>query len=186
MYDAAAAQDHRSLTKSFRLFEIRSTGANSLPWTERPHTLTLSPMGQHTTWGILTAGRVLKKRRISLFPQHKSMKLIVRVPTGAYYNIIRVPPTKETAEDTLEGTTVLCSIPSGEKSKPSYYHSFGQQKFSHSDGPLVWSEESDLMSVCADVMCWLSETSPVHQYQKLTFIYSLHNGRIDYFNYRLI
>ncbi|XP_075892014.1 beta-carotene oxygenase 2b [Nelusetta ayraudi] len=43
---------------------------------------------------------------------------------GAYYNIIVVPPTKETADDTLEGSKVLCSIPSGDKSKPSYYHSF--------------------------------------------------------------
>lgn len=47
--------------------------------------------------------------------------------TGAYYNIIRVPPTKETAEETLEGTTVLCTIPSVDKSKPAYYHSFGEQ-----------------------------------------------------------
>lgn len=49
------------------------------------------------------------------------------VLTGAYYNIIVVPPTKETADDTLEGSKVLCSIPSGDKSKPSYYHSFGEQ-----------------------------------------------------------
>lgn len=51
------------------------------------------------------------------------------VLTGAYYNIIVVPPTKETADDTLEGSKVLCSIPSGDKSKPSYYHSFGEQVF---------------------------------------------------------
>lgn len=62
-----------------------------------------------------------------------SKKLIVSVLTGAYYNIIQVPPTKETAEDTLEGTTVLCSIPSVDKTKPSYYHSFGEQTFSHSN-----------------------------------------------------
>ncbi|TNN01448.1 hypothetical protein fugu_010830 [Takifugu bimaculatus] len=43
---------------------------------------------------------------------------------GAYYNIIRVPPTKRTEEETLEGTTVLCTIPSSDKTKPSYYHSF--------------------------------------------------------------
>ncbi|CAK6972489.1 beta-carotene oxygenase 2b [Scomber scombrus] len=45
-------------------------------------------------------------------------------PKGAYYNIIRVPPTKEAPEETLEGTKVLCSIPSVDKTKPSYYHSF--------------------------------------------------------------
>lgn len=50
----------------------------------------------------------------------------VPTPTGAYYNIIVVPPTKETEDDTLEGSKVLCSIPSGDKSKPSYYHSFGE------------------------------------------------------------
>ncbi|KAG7478545.1 beta,beta-carotene 9 9' [Solea senegalensis] len=47
---------------------------------------------------------------------------------GAYYNIIRVPPTKKKAEETLEGTTVLCSIPSVDKSKPSYYHSFAMSE----------------------------------------------------------
>lgn len=57
-----------------------------------------------------------------------SKKFIVSVLTGATYNIIRVPPTKKTAEETLEGATVLCSIPSVDKSKPSYYHSFGKQK----------------------------------------------------------
>ncbi|XP_071327991.1 carotenoid-cleaving dioxygenase, mitochondrial-like isoform X2 [Trachinotus anak] len=47
---------------------------------------------------------------------------------GAYYNIIKVPPTKKTAEETLEGATVLCSIPSADKSKPSYYHSFAMSE----------------------------------------------------------
>ncbi|KAF1393633.1 hypothetical protein PFLUV_G00018070 [Perca fluviatilis] len=47
---------------------------------------------------------------------------------GATYNIIRVPPTKKTAEETLEGATVLCSIPSVDKSKPSYYHSFAMSE----------------------------------------------------------
>lgn len=57
-------------------------------------------------------------------------KQILSVLTGAYYNIIRVPPNKETPDETLEGAMVLCSIPAGEKTKPSYYHSFGKQKFS--------------------------------------------------------
>ncbi|XP_070761520.1 carotenoid-cleaving dioxygenase, mitochondrial-like isoform X1 [Enoplosus armatus] len=48
--------------------------------------------------------------------------------TGAYYNIIRVPPTKTTDGDTLEGATVLCSIPSVDKTKPSYYHSFAMSE----------------------------------------------------------
>uniref|UniRef100_A0A672I795 Beta-carotene oxygenase 2b n=1 Tax=Salarias fasciatus TaxID=181472 RepID=A0A672I795_SALFA len=47
---------------------------------------------------------------------------------GAYYNIIRVPPTKKTDGDTLEGAAVLCSIPSVDKSKPSYYHSFAMSE----------------------------------------------------------
>lgn len=36
-----------------------------------------------------------------------------------------MPPNKKTEEETLEGTTVLCTIPSADKTKPSYYHSFG-------------------------------------------------------------
>ncbi|KAM4567050.1 beta-carotene oxygenase 2b [Odontesthes bonariensis] len=47
---------------------------------------------------------------------------------GAYYNIIRVPPTKKAEGETLEGTTVLCSIPSLDKTKPSYYHSFAMSE----------------------------------------------------------
>ncbi|CAJ1065991.1 beta%2Cbeta-carotene 9',10'-oxygenase-like [Xyrichtys novacula] len=47
---------------------------------------------------------------------------------GAYYNIICVPPTKVTPDDTLEGATVLCSIPSEDKTKPSYYHSFAMSE----------------------------------------------------------
>ncbi|AWO98473.1 Hypothetical protein SMAX5B_008472 [Scophthalmus maximus] len=47
---------------------------------------------------------------------------------GASYNIIRVPPTKKEADETLEGATVLCSIPSVDKSKPSYYHSFAMSE----------------------------------------------------------
>lgn len=53
---------------------------------------------------------------------------VVSVLTGAYYNIIKVPPTKVAEEETLEGTTVLCSIPAEDKTKPSYYHSFGESK----------------------------------------------------------
>ncbi|KAM9318618.1 carotenoid-cleaving dioxygenase, mitochondrial-like [Pholidichthys leucotaenia] len=47
---------------------------------------------------------------------------------GSHYNIIRVPPTKQTKEETLEGATVLCTIPSADKTKPSYYHSFAMSE----------------------------------------------------------
>lgn len=45
---------------------------------------------------------------------------------GALYNIIRVPPEKTEASDTLQGAKVLCSIVPKDKSHPSYYHSFGE------------------------------------------------------------
>ncbi|TWW74831.1 Beta,beta-carotene 9',10'-oxygenase [Takifugu flavidus] len=44
---------------------------------------------------------------------------------GALYNIIRVPPEKTEATETLHGAKVLCSIVPKDKSHPSYYHSFG-------------------------------------------------------------
>lgn len=45
---------------------------------------------------------------------------------GALYNIIRVPPERKEASDTLQGAKVLCSIVPKDKSHPSYYHSFGE------------------------------------------------------------
>lgn len=48
---------------------------------------------------------------------------------GALYNIIRVPPEKQEASDTLQGAKVLCSIVPKDKSHPSYYHSFGELHF---------------------------------------------------------
>uniref|UniRef100_A0A672KYB3 Carotenoid-cleaving dioxygenase, mitochondrial n=1 Tax=Sinocyclocheilus grahami TaxID=75366 RepID=A0A672KYB3_SINGR len=47
---------------------------------------------------------------------------------GAFYNIIRVPPERDGPEDTLEGAKILCSIAPRDKSKPSYYHSFGMSE----------------------------------------------------------
>ncbi|NXA74569.1 BCDO2 oxygenase, partial [Thryothorus ludovicianus] len=44
---------------------------------------------------------------------------------GSSYNIIKVPPQESGHGDTLEGATVLCSIPPMDRTKPSYYHSFG-------------------------------------------------------------
>lgn len=52
-----------------------------------------------------------------------------RVP-GALYNIIRVPPEKSEAAETLHGAKVLCSIEPKHKSCPSYYHSFGELRSS--------------------------------------------------------
>lgn len=50
----------------------------------------------------------------------------VLVVPGALYNIIRVPPEKTDANDTLQGAKILCSIEPANKSHPSYYHSFGE------------------------------------------------------------
>ncbi|KAJ8368217.1 hypothetical protein SKAU_G00082450 [Synaphobranchus kaupii] len=47
---------------------------------------------------------------------------------GASYNIICVPPEKASPEDTLEGAKVICTIPSLERGKPSYYHSFAMSE----------------------------------------------------------
>uniref|UniRef100_A0A672LPR2 Carotenoid-cleaving dioxygenase, mitochondrial n=1 Tax=Sinocyclocheilus grahami TaxID=75366 RepID=A0A672LPR2_SINGR len=47
---------------------------------------------------------------------------------GAFYNIIRVPPERDGPEDNLEGAKILCSIAPRDKSKPSYYHSFGMSE----------------------------------------------------------
>ncbi|NXU10993.1 BCDO2 oxygenase, partial [Pardalotus punctatus] len=44
---------------------------------------------------------------------------------GSSYNIIKVPPQDPSLGDTLEGAKVLCSIPPMDRTKPSYYHSFG-------------------------------------------------------------
>lgn len=48
--------------------------------------------------------------------------------TGARYNIIRVPPEKSEAAQTLHGAAVLCSIAPTHASRPSYYHSFGASR----------------------------------------------------------
>ncbi|KAI7812931.1 carotenoid-cleaving dioxygenase, mitochondrial isoform X1 [Triplophysa rosa] len=47
---------------------------------------------------------------------------------GTFYNIIMVPPETEGPEDTLNGAKILCSIAPHDKSKPSYYHSFGMSE----------------------------------------------------------
>ncbi|XP_030648615.1 beta,beta-carotene 9',10'-oxygenase [Chanos chanos] len=47
---------------------------------------------------------------------------------GVFYNIISVPPEKESPEDTLQGAKVICSIAPADKSRPSYYHSFAMSE----------------------------------------------------------
>ncbi|XP_073441202.1 carotenoid-cleaving dioxygenase, mitochondrial [Dendrobates tinctorius] len=47
---------------------------------------------------------------------------------GTRYNIIRVPPQKSNAAETLEGAQIICSIEPEEKMKPAYYHSFGMSE----------------------------------------------------------
>ncbi|XP_077361625.1 carotenoid-cleaving dioxygenase, mitochondrial isoform X2 [Festucalex cinctus] len=47
---------------------------------------------------------------------------------GSAYNIIRVPPEKLNADDTLQGAKILCSIAPANKSHPSYYHSFAMSE----------------------------------------------------------
>ncbi|XP_069470373.1 carotenoid-cleaving dioxygenase, mitochondrial-like isoform X2 [Ambystoma mexicanum] len=44
---------------------------------------------------------------------------------GSSYNIIRVPPQKLDASDSLQGAQVVCSIAPRDRMRPSYYHSFG-------------------------------------------------------------
>lgn len=51
---------------------------------------------------------------------------VYTVSPGAIYNIIKVPPERTEATDTLQGAKVLCSIVPANKSYPSYYHSFGE------------------------------------------------------------
>ncbi|XP_037697366.1 beta,beta-carotene 9',10'-oxygenase isoform X3 [Choloepus didactylus] len=49
-------------------------------------------------------------------------------PHGSCYNVIRVPPEKVDLRETIHGAKVICSIPSAERMKPSYYHSFGMTR----------------------------------------------------------
>lgn len=103
------------------------------------HTLTMSLMALPTTWVIPTPLKVRQWHWISTISSNKLTKFlyciwllsfvkscVLPALTGAHYNIICVPPTKKSGEETLEGATVLCSIPSKDKTRPSYYHSFGE------------------------------------------------------------
>ncbi|XP_033969267.1 beta-carotene oxygenase 2b [Trematomus bernacchii] len=90
---------------------------------------------------------------------------------GATYNIIKVPPTKNTAGDTLEGATVLCSIPSVEKSKPSYYHSFAM-----SENYVVFIEQPikmDLLKIVTGKLTGKSISEGISWDPKLNTIFHL-------------
>ncbi|KAM8898114.1 carotenoid-cleaving dioxygenase, mitochondrial-like [Spinachia spinachia] len=69
---------------------------------------------------------------------------------GALYNIIRVPPEKTDAKDTLQGTQILCSIVPANKSYPSYYHSFAM-----SENYVVFIEQPIKMDLMKIVTCKL-------------------------------
>ncbi|XP_020501854.2 carotenoid-cleaving dioxygenase, mitochondrial [Labrus bergylta] len=69
---------------------------------------------------------------------------------GALYNIIRVPPEKKDATDTLQGAKVLCSIVPADKSHPSYYHSFAM-----SENYVVFIEQPIKMDLLKIVTCKL-------------------------------
>uniref|UniRef100_H3D2G9 Carotenoid-cleaving dioxygenase, mitochondrial n=1 Tax=Tetraodon nigroviridis TaxID=99883 RepID=H3D2G9_TETNG len=69
---------------------------------------------------------------------------------GALYNIIRVPPEKSEATETLHGAKVLCSIVPQHKSRPSYYHSFAM-----SENYVVFIEQPIKMDLLKIVTCRL-------------------------------
>ncbi|XP_070773100.1 carotenoid-cleaving dioxygenase, mitochondrial-like [Enoplosus armatus] len=69
---------------------------------------------------------------------------------GALYNIIRVPPEKTDAKDTLHGAKILCSIVPADKSHPSYYHSFAM-----SENYVVFIEQPIKMDLLKIVTCKL-------------------------------
>uniref|UniRef100_A0A3B4A5V8 Uncharacterized protein n=1 Tax=Periophthalmus magnuspinnatus TaxID=409849 RepID=A0A3B4A5V8_9GOBI len=94
-------------------------------------------------------------------------------PKGSHYNIIRVPPTKTSEEETLEGATVLCSIPSKDKSKPSYYHSFAM-----SENYVVFIEQPikmDLMKIVTGKLTGNSISDSIYWDPKLNTIFHVIN-----------
>uniref|UniRef100_A0A7N8XF00 Carotenoid-cleaving dioxygenase, mitochondrial n=1 Tax=Mastacembelus armatus TaxID=205130 RepID=A0A7N8XF00_9TELE len=69
---------------------------------------------------------------------------------GFLYNIIRVPPEKTDATDTLQGAKVFCSIVPANRSHPSYYHSFAM-----SENYVVFIEQPIKLDVLKIVTCKL-------------------------------
>ncbi|KAJ0063604.1 hypothetical protein NL108_004434 [Boleophthalmus pectinirostris] len=94
-------------------------------------------------------------------------------PKGSHYNIIRVPPTKTSDEETLEGATILCSIPSKDKTKPSYYHSFAM-----SENYVVFIEQPikmDLMKIVTGKLTGSSISDSIYWDPNLKTIFHLIN-----------
>ncbi|XP_076748196.1 carotenoid-cleaving dioxygenase, mitochondrial isoform X2 [Maylandia zebra] len=103
---------------------------------------------------------------------------------GSYYNIIQVPPTKKTEDETLEGATVLCSIPSVDKTKPSYYHSFAM-----SENYVVFIEQPiklDLLKIVTGKLRGKSISDSIFWDPKLNIIFHLihkHSGKVSSIKY---
>uniref|UniRef100_A0AAX7T2W1 Beta-carotene oxygenase 2b n=1 Tax=Astatotilapia calliptera TaxID=8154 RepID=A0AAX7T2W1_ASTCA len=103
---------------------------------------------------------------------------------GSYYNIIQVPPTKKTEDETLEGATVLCSIPSVDKTKPSYYHSFAM-----SENYVVFIEQPiklDLLKIVTGKLRGKSISDSIFWDPKLNTIFHLihkHSGKVSSIKY---
>uniref|UniRef100_A0A673C1K5 Beta-carotene oxygenase 2b n=1 Tax=Sphaeramia orbicularis TaxID=375764 RepID=A0A673C1K5_9TELE len=92
---------------------------------------------------------------------------------GAHYNIICVPPTKKVADETLEGARVLCSIPSKDKTKPSYYHSFAM-----SENYVVFIEQPikmDILKVVTGKLTGKSISDSFYWDPKLNTVFHLIN-----------
>ncbi|TNN72525.1 Beta,beta-carotene 9',10'-oxygenase [Liparis tanakae] len=80
---------------------------------------------------------------------------------GAQYNIIKVPPERTDAKDTLEGAQILCSIAPAKKSHPSYYHSFAM-----TENYVVFIEQPikmDLLKIVSSVKYHTKAVSTFHQ-----------------------
>ncbi len=112
----------------------RWTGASSSPWTVLLLIHTLIQTAQLTTWATHTETKVRllssdqSKCNVTLGLGGLMFCCWCLCFIGAFYNIIRVPPERDGPEDTLEGAKILCSIAPRDKSKPSYYHSFGERR----------------------------------------------------------
>uniref|UniRef100_A0A667Y4V4 Beta-carotene oxygenase 2b n=1 Tax=Myripristis murdjan TaxID=586833 RepID=A0A667Y4V4_9TELE len=104
---------------------------------------------------------------------------------GAFYNIIKVPPTKKKPTETLEGATVLCTIPSIERTRPSYYHSFAM-----TENYLVFIEipiKLDLLKIVTGRLRGTSISDGVYWDSNLdTIFYVIHKqtGKVSATKYR--
>ncbi|XP_036412902.1 beta-carotene oxygenase 2b [Colossoma macropomum] len=103
---------------------------------------------------------------------------------GASYNIIKVPPEKINPDDTLEGATVICTVPCEDKTKPSYYHSFAM-----SENYVVFIEQPiklDLLKIVTGKMRGKGISDGVYWDPKLQTVFHLinkHTGRLSPIKY---